>query len=91
MSLTRRGFALAQAARAHRSLRQAAAIKGAGGTDSNGIVKYVNSLEAGWPGLAATFKFSPTQHNGLPTKEIVMMAANSVKDGAYNLASGYSG
>ncbi len=69
----------------------AAAIKRAGGTDAKGIIKYVNSLEAGWPGLSATFKFSPKQHNGLPTKEIVMVAANSVKDGAYDLAPGYSG
>ena len=68
-----------------------AAIKGAGGTDSDGIIKYVNSLEAGWSGLAATFKFSPTQHNGMPTEEIVLVAANSVRDGAYNLAPGYSG
>jgi branched-chain amino acid transport system substrate-binding protein len=68
-----------------------AAIKGAGGTDSDGIIKYMNTLEAGWPGLAATFKFSPTQHNGLPTEEIVMVAANSMRDGAYNLAPGYGG
>jgi branched-chain amino acid transport system substrate-binding protein len=69
----------------------AAAIKASGGTDAAGIIKYVNSLEAGWVSLSATYKFSPTQHNGLPTEEIVMVAANSVKDGAYTLAPGYSG
>jgi branched-chain amino acid transport system substrate-binding protein len=68
-----------------------AAVKGAGGTDPAAIIKYVNTLEAGWPGLSATYKFSPTQHNGLPTEEIVMVAANSMRDGAYDLAPGYSG
>jgi branched-chain amino acid transport system substrate-binding protein len=69
----------------------AAAMKAAGGTDAAGIVKYLNAQEAGWPGLYCTYKFSPTQHNGLPTEEIVMSAANSAKDGAYNMAPGYSG
>jgi branched-chain amino acid transport system substrate-binding protein len=69
----------------------AAAVKASGGTDAAGIIKYMNSLEAGWSSISATYKFSPTQHNGLPTDEIVMVAANSVKDGAYNLAPGYSG
>jgi branched-chain amino acid transport system substrate-binding protein len=67
-----------------------AAIKASGGTDPQGIIKYLNTLEAGWSSLSATYKFSPTEHNGLPTEEIVMVAANSVKDGAYTLAPGYS-
>jgi len=67
-----------------------AGIKGAGGTDAAGIVKYLNTLQNGWTSLSATYKFSPTEHNGLPTDQIVMVAANSVKDGAYNLAPGYS-
>jgi branched-chain amino acid transport system substrate-binding protein len=69
----------------------AAAIKASGGTDAAGIVKYLNAQEAGWPGLYCTYKFSPTQHNGLPTEEIVMSAANSARDGAYDMAPGYNG
>ena len=67
------------------------AVKASGGTDSAGIIKYLDTLEAGWPGISATYKYSPTEHNGLPTEQIVLVAANSVKDGAYNLAPGYSG
>ena len=56
--------------------------------ETNGIVKYLNGLTR-YPGLYGDYTWSPTEHNGYPTDEIVMGAANSSKDGALKLAPGY--
>jgi branched-chain amino acid transport system substrate-binding protein len=64
------------------------AVVASGGTTSEGIVKYLNGLTR-YPGLYGDYTWSPTQHNGYPTDQIVMGAANSSKDGALRLAPGY--
>jgi branched-chain amino acid transport system substrate-binding protein len=59
------------------------------GTDPQQIVGYFNQLK-GFPGVYGDISFAPDQHNGYPDAEIVMVEANSLKDGAFNLAPGYS-
>jgi branched-chain amino acid transport system substrate-binding protein len=59
------------------------------GTEPEQIVGYLNKLKA-FPGVYGNISFSPEQHNGYPDDEIVMVEANSLKDGAFNLAPGYS-
>ena len=54
------------------------------------IVGYLNKLK-GFPGVFyGDITFTPEQHNGYPDDEVVMVEANSLKDGAFNLAPGYS-
>jgi branched-chain amino acid transport system substrate-binding protein len=59
------------------------------GTDPQQIVGYLNQLKA-FPGVYGDISFTPDQHNGYPDDEVVMVEANSLKDGAFNLAPGYS-
>jgi branched-chain amino acid transport system substrate-binding protein len=59
------------------------------GTEPAQIVGYLNKLK-GFPGVYGDISFTPDQHNGYPDDEIVMVEANSLKDGAFNLAPGYS-
>jgi branched-chain amino acid transport system substrate-binding protein len=65
----------------------AEAMKSAG-TEPEQIVGYLNKLK-GYPGVYGDISFTPDEHNGYPDDEIVMVAANSLKDGAFNLAPGY--
>ena len=61
-------------------------------TDSSSpeaIIGYWNTLSR-YPGLFADYTFSPTQHNGFPSDELVMSVASSERDGAYALAPGYT-
>jgi branched-chain amino acid transport system substrate-binding protein len=53
------------------------------------VVDYLNKLK-GFPGVYGDISFTPEQHNGYPDDEVVMVEANSLKDGAFNLAPGYS-
>ncbi len=64
------------------------AIK-AGGTEPDKIVGYLNQLK-GFPGVYGDISFTPDRHNGYPDDEVVMVEANSLKDGAFNLAPGYA-
>ncbi|HEY2527608.1 MAG TPA: ABC transporter substrate-binding protein [Xanthobacteraceae bacterium] len=66
----------------------AEAMKSAG-TDSEQIVGYLNKLK-GFPGVYGDISFSPDQHDGYPDDEVVMVKANSLENGAFNLAPGYS-
>jgi branched-chain amino acid transport system substrate-binding protein len=66
----------------------AEAMKNAG-TDPEQIVGYLNKLK-GFPGVYGDIAFSADQHNGYPDDEVVMVEANSLKNGAFNLAPGYS-
>src|SRR5215468_5082813 len=59
------------------------------GTEPKQVVDYLNKLK-GFPGVYGDISFTPEQHNGYPDDEIVMVEANSLKDGAFNLAPGYS-
>ncbi|MFO1160233.1 MAG: ABC transporter substrate-binding protein [Reyranellaceae bacterium] len=61
----------------------------AAGTKSDDIVAYWNKIKD-WPGVYGTVTWTPEQHNGFPDREVVMCEVNSLKDGAFNLAPGYS-
>ena len=67
----------------------AKAVESTGDTSSAAIIGYWNSLSP-YPGKFGDYSFSATQHNGYPTSEVVMSAANSAKTGAFALAPGYS-
>jgi branched-chain amino acid transport system substrate-binding protein len=60
-----------------------------GSTESAGIVAYWNTLSK-YPGYFGNYSFSPTQHNGYLTEEIVMSEASTAKNGTFALAPGYS-
>jgi branched-chain amino acid transport system substrate-binding protein len=60
-----------------------------GSTDSAGIIAYWNTLSK-YPGYFGNYTFSPTQHNGYLTEEIVMSEASTAKNGTFALAPGYS-
>jgi branched-chain amino acid transport system substrate-binding protein len=66
----------------------AEAIKN-GGTAPDQIVGNLNKLKA-YPGVYGDISYTPDQHNGYPDDEIVMVEANSLKNGAFNLAPGYT-
>jgi branched-chain amino acid transport system substrate-binding protein len=59
------------------------------GPEPEKIVGYLNKLKD-FPGVYGDISFTPEQHNGYPDSEVVMVEANSLKDGAFNLAPGYS-
>ncbi len=58
------------------------------GTEPEQIVGYLNKLK-GFPGVYGDITFTPQQHNGYPDDEVVMVEANSLNNGAFNLAPGY--
>jgi branched-chain amino acid transport system substrate-binding protein len=66
----------------------AQAIK-AVGTEPEKIVDYFNQMKS-FPGVYGDISFTPDRHNGYPDDEVVMVEANSLKDGAFNLAPGYA-
>jgi branched-chain amino acid transport system substrate-binding protein len=65
----------------------AAAIKNSG-SEPEKVVAYWNKLKD-FAGVYGDISFTPDEHNGYPDKQIVMVEANSLKDGAFNLAPGY--
>jgi branched-chain amino acid transport system substrate-binding protein len=67
----------------------AGAVEASGSTDAPGIIAHLNTLTK-YPGYFGNYTFTPTQHNGYPTEEIVMSAANSAKSGTFALAPGYA-
>ncbi len=60
----------------------------AAGSEPEGITTYLNGVR-NYPGIYGTFTWTPEQHNGYPDDEVVMCAANSFREGAFNLAPGY--
>lgn len=64
------------------------AMKNAG-TEPEQVVGYLSKLK-GFAGVYGDISFTPEQHDGYPDNEVVMVEANSLKDGAFNLAPGYS-
>jgi branched-chain amino acid transport system substrate-binding protein len=66
----------------------AKAVQTTGSSSAEAIIGYWNTLDK-YPGLFADYTFSPVQHNGFPTNELVMSLANSEREGAYALAPGY--
>jgi branched-chain amino acid transport system substrate-binding protein len=67
----------------------AEAVDATGSSASDAIIGYWNSLRA-YPGIFGAYTWTPEQHNGFPTSEVVMSQANSQKDGAFKLAPGYA-
>src|SRR5215475_12745195 len=65
----------------------AEAIK-AGGAEPEKIVAYLNNLK-NYPGVLGDITFSPDRHDGYLDENIVMVEANSLKNGAFKLAPGY--
>jgi branched-chain amino acid transport system substrate-binding protein len=63
------------------------AIKSAG-AEPEAIVGYLNKLKD-FPGVYGDIAFTADKHDGYPDSEVVMVEANSLKDGAFNLAPGY--
>ncbi len=59
----------------------AKAVEVTGSPDSASIIKYWNTLNP-YPGYFGDYTFTPEQHNGYPTKDIVMSEAGSAKGGA---------
>ncbi len=59
------------------------------GTGARDIVGFFNQV-TNWPGVYGTVTWTPEQHNGFPDEEVVMCEVNSLRDGAFNLAPGYS-
>jgi branched-chain amino acid transport system substrate-binding protein len=59
------------------------------GTEPDKIVGYLNQLKD-FPGVYGDISFTPERHNGYPDEQVVMVEANSLKDGAFKLAPGYS-
>jgi len=58
------------------------------GTEPQQLVGYLNQLK-GFPGVYGDISFTPERHDGYPDDQVVMVEANSLKDGAFNLAPGY--
>jgi branched-chain amino acid transport system substrate-binding protein len=58
------------------------------GTEPDKIVGYLNKLKD-FPGVYGDISFTPEQHNGYPDQQVVMVEANSLKQGAFKLAPGY--
>ena len=67
----------------------AKAVEASGGTESAGIIAYLNGLNK-YPGYFGNYTFTPTQHNGYQTEEIVMSEASTAKNGTFALAPGYT-
>jgi branched-chain amino acid transport system substrate-binding protein len=65
-----------------------AAIK-AVGPEPDKLVGYLNKLKL-FPGVYGDISFTPENHDGYPDEQVVMVEANSLKNGAFNLAPGYS-
>src|ERR1700757_4170520 len=59
------------------------------GTESDKIVDYLNKMKT-FGGVYGDISFTPDRHNGYPDEQVVMVEANSLKDGAFRLAPGYT-
>jgi branched-chain amino acid transport system substrate-binding protein len=68
----------------------AKAVEARGSSSSEAITGHWNSLSK-YNGYFGDYSYSPTQHNGYPTADVVMSMASSAKNGAFALAPGYSG
>jgi branched-chain amino acid transport system substrate-binding protein len=67
----------------------AQAVGATGSPSSEAIIGHWNELTK-YPGYFGTYTFSKTEHNGYPTDDVVMSAANSAKSGSFALAPGYT-
>ena len=60
-------------------------VKQAGGTDPAKIQKALENTHD-YPGVYATYTWSPKVHNGFPDSNMAVNAANTFKDGSFKLA-----
>jgi branched-chain amino acid transport system substrate-binding protein len=60
-------------------------VKQAGGTDPAKIQKVLENTHD-YPGVYATYTWSPKVHNGFPDSNMAVNAANTFKDGSFKLA-----
>ena len=60
------------------------------GTAPADITAYWNTKVRNWKGVYGTITWSPDNHDGFQQEEIIMVQANSLKDGAFKLAPGYA-
>jgi branched-chain amino acid transport system substrate-binding protein len=67
----------------------AKAVGETGSSEAADIIGYWNTLKD-YPGLFGDYSYTPQQHNGYPTNEVVMSKANSSRAGAFDLAPGYT-
>jgi branched-chain amino acid transport system substrate-binding protein len=58
------------------------------GTETKALEGYFNKMKK-FAGVYGDISFTPENHDGYPDNEVVMVEANSLKDGAFNLAPGY--
>jgi branched-chain amino acid transport system substrate-binding protein len=59
------------------------------GAEPEKLVGYLNGLK-NFPGVYGDISFTKDKHDGYPDSQVVMVEANSLKEGAFNLAPGYS-
>jgi branched-chain amino acid transport system substrate-binding protein len=59
------------------------------GTEPEQVVGYLNRLKE-YPGVYGDISFTPERHDGYPDEEVIMVEANSLQNGAFKLAPGYS-
>jgi branched-chain amino acid transport system substrate-binding protein len=59
------------------------------GSEAEQVVSYLNNLKE-FPGVYGDMSFTADRHDGYPDEEVVMVEANSLKNGAFKLAPGYS-
>src|SRR5262245_7913457 len=58
------------------------------GTEAEQIVGYLNKMKE-FPGVYGDISFTSERHDGYPDQQVVMVEANSLKEGAFKLAPGY--
>lgn len=61
----------------------------ASGSAPDQIAGHWSKLKA-WPGVYGDISWTPEQRDGFPDDQIVMCQANSLREGAFNLAPGYT-
>jgi branched-chain amino acid transport system substrate-binding protein len=60
------------------------------GTAPADITAYWSTKVKGWKGVYGTITWSADKRDGFQQEEIIMVQANSLKDGAFKLAPGYA-
>jgi branched-chain amino acid transport system substrate-binding protein len=58
------------------------------GPEPEKLVDYLNKMKT-FGGVYGDISFTPDRHDGYPDEQVVMVEANSLKDGAFKLAPGY--
>jgi branched-chain amino acid transport system substrate-binding protein len=59
-----------------------------GGLEPEQMAGYWNKARA-YPGVYGTVGFASDRRDGYPDNEVIMCEANSLREGAFNLAPGY--